>query len=103
MADVAARQTSAQLRASPGQRLDRSHTHGSTKALDQTLCHVIAAGVIDDVLGLHHLARYVVKIAQLVGQTHLDRLLTRPEQATEGVWRGFQPITPARLDHCNEL
>jgi hypothetical protein len=72
-------------------------TNGSAKPLDQPLCHIVLAGVVDHLFGLDDFAGHVVQVAQLVGQTHVNGLLAGPEQAAEGLGRFLEPFAAARL------
>src|SRR5688572_30917736 len=51
-----------------------------SQALGKLLEVVLLLGVIDHALGLDHLTRHVLEIAQRVGEAHLDTLLSRPDE-----------------------
>ena len=50
--------------------------HCSTEAFGQPFGHVFAAGVVDDLFGLDHLARHEIEVSELIGQAQFDGLLT---------------------------
>src|SRR5262249_33586563 len=68
------------------------------EALGQALGNVLLGRVVDNFLGLHHLALHVVEVAELVGEPELDGLFAVPEETGEGLRRLLQPRTAAPLD-----
>src|SRR5437773_17674 len=59
--------------------------------------------VVDDVLGLDHLAGDRVEAAEAVGQAELDAPFPAPDQAAEHVGGFLQPLPPPLAHHADEL
>ena len=67
---------------------DGACSDGRAKLPCQTFGHIVSLGVIDQGFLFDHVACHGVYATQLVGQSHLNSLLSGPYQATE-YFRGF--------------
>ena len=84
-------------------RLHGTGPNGRPETLGQTLGQVFFLGVVDDVFGLHLIARNLIEAAQSVGQPQADGLLAIPEQTAEQFGVVLQTLASTALDRAGSV
>src|SRR5437660_4439982 len=73
------------------------------KPLRKLLEDILLGSVVDDFLGLDHLARHILEAAERIREAELDALLARPDEPGERLGRFLQSRPAALAHNADEL